>query len=104
MPNSWDIKLQISTVMCAVTFFFIKMGFIKVLKVSVLGPTYSIYSSIYTEQKYKCNTFVFTSLSKKKSFSTYTTGIFLSNYVQSVSERLSFVKIIHPPDRCGTSD
>ncbi len=50
-------------------------------------------NKIYTDQKYKCNTF-----SKSKLISMYTIGIFLSNSVHKF-----VAKIIHPPDRCGIS-
>ncbi len=43
-----------------------------------------IYIYIYTEQNYKCNTFVFTPIVHElnsNTFSTYTKGLFLSNIV-----------------------
>ncbi len=56
--------------------------------------------------------FSWVDIKKSKAFSTYTTGIFLSNFVHKVVKSVSVhtsplirrsAKIIHPPDRCGIS-
>ncbi len=68
------------------------------------------YVYIYTEQKYKCNTFIFASYffmswtQRSQTFSMYTKCLFLSNISKSVLVSTSpLPRIIHPPHRCGIS-